>query len=72
MEKFNLKALSLVISARENSGVNRMVRASDRLLVPARMAPAENDVVGHLEFAVKHEGVNLEILSQVLPKVEGE
>lgn len=72
LEKFNLKALSLVISARENSGVNRMVRASDRLLVPARMAPAENDVVGHLEFAVKHEGVNLEILSQVLSKVGGE
>ena len=34
------------------------------------MAPADGDTLAHLVFALKHEGINLEILSQVLAKLD--
>jgi hypothetical protein len=36
------------------------------LAVPSVMAPAETDTMGHLLFALKHEGTDLGVLGQVL------
>lgn len=72
IEKFGVHALSHKVSAQSSTSVNRLVRTDAELLVPVRMAPREDDVVGHLAFAIKNEGVNLEVLSQVLPKVDSE
>ncbi len=69
-EKFNLRCLSLTSTAQISTGVNKLVRLPGQLLVPPRMAPAPADVLGHLVFALKHEGVNLEMLAQVLPSVD--
>ena len=72
MEKFNIRCLSLTSKAEISTGVNKLVRLSEQLLVPPRMVPAPEDVLGHLVFAMKHEGVNLELLTQVLPSVAAE
>lgn len=72
MEKFNIRCLSLTSKAEISTGVNKLVRLSGQLLVPPRMVPAPEDVLGHLVFAMKHEGVNLELLTQVLPSVAAE
>ena len=69
MEKFNIRCLSLTSKAEISTGVNKLVRLSEQLLVPPRMVPAPEDVLGHLVFAMKHEGVNLELLTQVLQSV---
>ena len=69
-EKFNLRCLSLTSTAQISTGVNKLVRLPGQLLVPPRMAPAPADVLGHLVFALKHEGGNLEMLAQVLPSVD--
>ncbi|WP_027328632.1 Fic family protein [Marinimicrobium agarilyticum] len=39
------------------------------MAVPAKLAPGEQDILGHILFGLKHEGVNLSILAQALPKV---
>lgn len=51
IEKFSIKALSHVVSAQASSGVNRLVKTATQLLVPGRMIPHEDDVIGHMEFA---------------------
>lgn len=68
--KFNLSSLSLVSEAEASAGVNKLIRTENKILVPPRMAPEEKDIFGHLSFAIKHEGTNLEILSQLLPKLD--
>lgn len=68
LEKFGLSALSLIVPAQASGGVSRLVPTETALLVPTRMLPGDDDIVGHLAFAVKHEGINLEVLSQVLPR----
>lgn len=50
--------------------VTRIKRIGDTLAVPAAIAPAAGDVLAHLLFALKHEGVNLVILAQTLPQVQ--
>src|SRR5699024_6659080 len=39
------------------------------LAVPLNIAPAPDDLLGHLLFALKHEGINLAILAQALPQI---
>lgn len=67
---FRTTSLSLGSEAVVSSGVNKLVRTDSQLLVPPRMAPADGDTLAHLVFALKHEGINLEILSQVLAKLD--
>lgn len=69
LEKFGLESLTLNAPAETSTGVNKLIRTQDKILIPLRMAPAEENILGHLTFAVKHEGVNLEILAQALPKL---
>ena len=49
--------------------VTRKERIDQTLAVPASMAPAADDLLGHILFALKHEGVDLCILAQTLPMV---
>ena len=39
------------------------------IAIPATMAPADNSLFEHVLFALKHEGINLVILAQVLPLI---
>lgn len=56
-DTFRTTALSLSNEAVVNSGVNKLVRADSHLFVPPRMAPDKNDLMAHLVFALKHEGI---------------
>lgn len=49
--------------------VTRLERIGQTLAVPATMAPAPNDLFGHIIFALKHEGINLSVLAQSLPQI---
>ena len=69
-DTFRTTALSLSNEAVVNSGVNKLVRAESQLFEQPRMAPDKKDLMAQLVFALKHEGINLEILSQVLPKLD--
>ncbi len=40
--------------------------------VPTSMAPAPDDLLGHVLFALKHEGTDLAILAETLPRIPGE
>ena len=60
-DKSNLRCLSLTTKAEMRAGVNKLIRLPGQLLVPPRMVPSADDVLGHLTFAVKHEGIDLEL-----------
>jgi hypothetical protein len=49
--------------------VSRIDRNDGFLAVPEAVAPSEADVLGHVLFALKHEGTDLQILSEALPKL---
>lgn len=53
--------------------VTRFVQEPDRLSVPAHNAPPrDDDLIGHLTFALKHEGVNLQLLAAAMPHLRAE
>lgn len=47
----------------------RIEEIAHTLAVPSKMAPDADDLLGNILFALKHEGINLSILAQVLPCV---
>lgn len=49
--------------------VTRLKQIDNTLAVPPAMAPAPDDILGHILFALKHEGINLGILIQALPQI---
>jgi len=49
--------------------VTRVMPVEGLLAVPAHVAPAEGDILGHALFALKHEGINLQVLAQAMPHV---
>jgi hypothetical protein len=53
----------------ETRSVTRKERVGACLAVPAAMAPATDRTLDHVLFALKHEGINLAILAQALPKI---
>lgn len=53
----------------EVRAVTRKERIEQILAVPTAMAPAADDLLGHVLFALKHEGVDLCILAQALPLI---
>jgi fido (protein-threonine AMPylation protein) len=59
-----LNVLPLVKPAFADSSVNRRVDSDTRILFPRGVA-IEDTLVGHLEFALRHEGVNLEVIDAV-------
>ncbi|MDB6000097.1 MAG: fic [Rhizobacter sp.] len=52
--------------------VTRIQQNEDHLAVPAGVAPTSGDPLLHLLFALKHEGVNLQVLAQALPLIPAE
>ena len=49
--------------------VTRVLIADGVLAVPPHVAPTGADTLDHVLFALKHEGVNLQLLSQVMPLI---
>lgn len=49
--------------------VTRIEKIGHVLAVPQNLAPPATDILGHTLFALKHEGVNLAVLAQVLPGI---
>lgn len=47
--------------------VTRVEVMGDYLAVPHRLAPANDQHLAHVLFALKHEGINLAVLAQALP-----
>lgn len=52
--------------------VTRVERLSDRIAIPEALGLGTDDIMDHVLFALKHEGTNLTILAQALPKVDQE
>ena len=67
-QHLKLKAFQLAKPACIGS-VTRITPTTDTLLVPASVAPQQADVIEHLRFSLKHEGVNLQVLAQALRHV---
>jgi hypothetical protein len=49
--------------------VTRIGLADNYLAIPRHAAPGSDEPLAHLLFALKHEGTNLQILSQALPRI---
>ena len=52
--------------------VTRVTATGNGLLVPAQVAGKTQTLLDHVLFALKHEGVNLQVLAQALPKVSAQ
>ncbi|WP_277185778.1 Fic family protein [Caballeronia sp. BR00000012568055] len=52
-----------------SSSVNRRIDTDNQMLFPASVA-FDDTPVGHLEFALRHEGVNLEIIDAAFEHIE--
>lgn len=68
-EHLKLTALPPRRVARVFPAVNRVVSEPDLLRIPPSVAPATPDPLIQVQFALKHEGVNLGLLAQILPKL---
>jgi len=68
VDLLGVKVFPLRRSARV-SPVTRLTMHDDHLAVPSALAPDPQDLMGHLLFSLKHEGVNLSLLAQVLPLI---
>jgi len=51
------------------ASVLRVTLTPETLLIPEKVAPKDENPLTHLLFALKHEGINLQILSQALKKI---
>ncbi len=49
--------------------VTRKEVIGQTLAIPTSMAPSPDDLLGHVLFALKHEGIDLAILAQALPLI---
>jgi fido (protein-threonine AMPylation protein) len=52
--------------------VTRLKVIGTTLAVPAAITPAKDDLLAHVLFALKHEGINLAVLAQALPRIPAE
>ena len=54
----------------ETAPVKRKIQKDGRLLVPTGSFLETDDLLAHIAFAISHEGINMQILAQVLPLVK--
>jgi Fic family protein len=66
--QLDLSAFDPLVPARLAS-VTSVTPTPGALLIPAKVAPKDDRPLSHLLFALKHEGVNLQLLSQALRKI---
>lgn len=50
--------------------VTRVGQTDGFLAVPKHVSPATDDPLAHVLFALKHEGTNLQILAEALPRID--
>src|SRR5919199_998343 len=50
--------------------VTRIAEEESYLAIPRHVAPTTNDPLDHILFALKHEGTNLQVLAEALPKID--
>jgi len=67
-ESLQLSAFAVRRPARVQP-VTRIKQIGQTLAVPPTIAPAADDLLGHVLFALKHEGLDLAILAQALPRI---
>lgn len=53
------------------ASVTRVTATADAILVPAHVAPTHDEPLEHVLFALKHEGIQLQILAQALRNIPG-
>jgi len=68
-QSLRLSAFPLKRPAREFA-VTKVAPAETSLAVPSHVAPEDDDPVSHILFALKHEGTNLQVLSEALPLID--
>lgn len=68
IEQLGLSALPLSCPAIVRP-VTRIEKIGHVLAVPQNLAPEPTDLLGHTLFALKHEGINLAVLAQALPRI---
>ena len=69
-DKLQLPVFEPKVSAELSSSVTRLIRKDTLLLVPTRYRLSPDDLIGHVLFALKHEGINLQILSEALRYID--
>lgn len=69
-EHLNLSAFEPELSAEWRTAVNSIVQKGDTLFIPKNVAPSSNTPLDHVIFALKHEGINLQILAEVMPQID--
>jgi hypothetical protein len=69
IERLSLQVRSLETPALVSGSVNRRVDMHHQVLFPRGVA-IDDSLVGHLEFALRHEGVNLEVIDAVCEHIE--
>jgi hypothetical protein len=65
LQQLPLSAFAPAQPARVAS-VTRVTATADAILVPAHVAPTGDDPLEHVLFALKHKGIQLQILAQAL------
>lgn len=70
-DQLNTSAFSLARSARV-APVTKVTPMQDVLAIPASVAPASDAALDHLQFALKHEGMQLQAAMLALKKIEGQ
>ncbi len=70
--KLQLAVFEPKVAAELSASVTSLIRKDAILLVPSRYRLQPDDLVGHVLFALKHEGINLQILSEALRHISEE
>lgn len=70
VETLKLSAFFPEYPTKVSNAVNRKVETPSERLVPPRMAPKTTSVFDHVLFALKHEGVDLQILAEAVPFID--
>lgn len=68
--KLRLSVFPLLHPARVAPVQRILSMPNDGLHVPRTVAPASEAPIEHLLFALKHEGINLQVLAQAMPHIE--
>ena len=70
INKLELKIAASLPVSRIVASVRAIARNEDVLQIPASMKIDENNLIAHVLFALKYEGVHLEALYAILPLIE--
>lgn len=69
-DHYKLSIVALRCEAVATSAVNRLIKKDKEILVPEKVLLTLKTPLDHLLFALKNEGIHLEILAQILPLME--